>query len=73
MTKFMERVKERMNLLIITALGLFLALQYNVVVSELLAPIFPADAIFWKIIYLVFLTILIVIIIVIVERAFGRR
>lgn len=66
-------VKERMKLLIITALGLFLAIQYSEIVSELFDTYFPAGGSFiGQIMILVILTFIVVYLIIFVERVFGN-
>jgi uncharacterized membrane protein required for colicin V production len=68
-----DPVRERMKLLIITALGLFLAIQYSVLVTELFETYFPAgDTPIGKVGFLIILTFIIVYLIVFIERVFGE-
>lgn len=67
-------VREKMATLIVTALGLFLALQYNEVITEFINSVFPAgDGMTNKIIYIVALTVGIIVASVIVEKGLDGK
>jgi hypothetical protein len=71
--RFPAAVRDRMSMLIVTALALFLALQYNSVISEIFETYFPVgEGLIWKVGYIILLTFVIVYLIVLIERAFGK-
>jgi len=67
-------VREKMGLLIVTALGLFLALQYNLVIGEIFETYLPSGEALWaKVLYVIVLTFIIVILVIFIERVFTKR
>jgi hypothetical protein len=71
--RFPDAVREQMGALIVTALGLFLALQYNEVIAEIFETIFPGgENLIWRVVYIIVLTFVIVFAVVGVRRVFNK-
>lgn len=69
-----RKVRKELVMLTLGALGLFLALQYNTVISSILQKLFPlGDGIVPKLLYLVLMTIVIVYISVWIQKALDGR
>jgi uncharacterized membrane protein YidH (DUF202 family) len=67
-------VRDTMAVSIITALGLFLALQYNQTINEIFTRFLPADATIWiKIGYIIILTFVIVFAIIGVKKLLDGK
>jgi len=67
-----EEVREKTGLMVVTALGLFLALQYSVVVSDIFEAYLPmGDSLIIQLVYLLLITIIVVYAVIFVERRFG--
>ena len=79
MPNFIERklakpVRERMAALIMTALGLFLALQYNEIINQIITTFIPAgEGLIGKVIYILILTFLIVYATISVEKLLDGK
>lgn len=72
--RFPDAVREKMGLLIVTALALFLALQYNLVIGEMFETYLPSgESLIWKVVYIIVLTFVIVFLVVWIERVFGKK
>lgn len=70
-----RRIRNKMSNLIVTAFGLFLALQYNETIKDIFQTFFPlnADNLFGRIIYIILLTFIIVYASTVVERALDGK
>jgi hypothetical protein len=70
-----DKIREKLASLIVTALGLFLALQYNEAIKKIFAIIYPLDGetIFARILYVLVLTFIIVVAIYFVEKALDGK
>lgn len=69
-----DAIRERMLTLIVTALGVFLALQYNTAITAIITEWFPAGAgALNQIIYVVIITVVIVFASVMVEKALDGK
>jgi TRAP-type C4-dicarboxylate transport system permease small subunit len=69
-----KNVRKVMAASIVTALGLFLALQYNETINEIFTKVLPETASIWiKIIYIVILTFLIVFLIIGVQKMLDGK
>jgi hypothetical protein len=72
--KLPKVIRNRMSALIVTALGLFLALQYNEVVREIINSFIPVgEGLTGKVIYILILTIVIIYATVAVEKALDGK
>lgn len=69
-----KKIREKMSTLIVTALGLFLALQYNETIQAIINQIFPTgEGILARIIYVIIITVIIVYGIVFIEKALDGK
>ena len=70
-----KKMRDKMSTLIVTALGLFLALQYNDTISKIFEKIYPLDSqtILGQVIYILLLTVIIVYGIIMVEKALDGK
>jgi hypothetical protein len=70
-----KAIRDKMTTMIITALGLFLALQYNETIKEIFETFFPlnSDTLSGRLMYIVILTILIVFFTVLVEQGLDGK
>ena len=68
-------VRLKMSTMIITALGLFLALQYNETIKAIFEAIFPLQGtgLVVKIIYIFVLTIVVVVLSALIERGLDGK
>jgi len=68
-------IRENMRTLLATALGLFLALQYNEFIKKIFETYFPLDTgnIVGRTIYIIVLTFVIVYAIVLLEKALDGK
>lgn len=68
-------IRERMVTLVVTALGLFLALQYNATITDIFEKYFPltTDNLPGRILYILALTVIIVYASVFVEKALDGK
>lgn len=80
MPNFLEKhlprpIRERMVTLTVTALGLFLALQYNETIKAIFETYFPLDSntLIGRLIYILVLTIVIVYSTVLIEKALDGK
>ena len=70
-----KAIRNKMSTLIVTALGLFLALQYNETIKDIFDTYFPLDGntLIGRIIYILILTVIIVYTTVFVEKALDGK
>jgi uncharacterized membrane protein required for colicin V production len=73
--KLPKKVRDRFRTSIVTALGFFLALQYNETIVAVLAKLFPIEenGIWARIIYVLAITIVIVYVTVWIEKALDGK
>lgn len=68
-------IREKMATMVVTALGLFLALQYNETIKSIFETYFPlnGDTLLGRIIYILILTVIIVYTTVLVEKGLDGK
>lgn len=73
--KLPEKVRKKLATLIVTALALFLSLQYNETMVAIFDKIYPLDSgtIFARLVYIAVLTILVVAAIIFIEKSLDGK